>query len=77
MFGQRRLQRIGLLPPVSTDRIEFIGNAAAAGAKVVLACAECRAEAERISRETEYVELAARPDFQAAYMEAMTFPPEA
>ena len=70
-------QRIGLLPAVPTDRIESIGNAAAAGAKVVLACTKCRAEAERISRETEYVELAARPDFQTAYMEAMTFPPRA
>jgi len=68
-------KRIGLLPPIATERIEFIGNAACAGAKAVLACAECRDEAERISRETEYVELAAHPDFQAAYMEAMTFPP--
>jgi uncharacterized 2Fe-2S/4Fe-4S cluster protein (DUF4445 family) len=67
-------KRIGLLPPLPTDRIEFIGNAASTGAKTVLACRECRAEAERISRETEYVELATRPEFQMAYMEAMTFP---
>jgi uncharacterized 2Fe-2S/4Fe-4S cluster protein (DUF4445 family) len=67
-------KRIGLLPPLPTERIEFIGNAASTGAKTVLACRECRAEAERISRETEYIELATRPDFQMAYMEAMTFP---
>lgn len=72
-----RAKRIGLLPDISSERIEFIGNAASTGAKTVLACADCRAEAERISRETEYVELATRPDFQAAYMEAMTFPPRA
>ena len=70
-------KRIGLLPPIPTDRIEFIGNAASAGAKAVLASADCRQEAARISRETEYVELATRPDFQAHYMEAMTFPSDA
>ena len=68
-------RRIGLLPPVSPDRIEFIGNAAFAGAKTVLACRDCRQEADRISRTTEYIELANRPDFQARYMEAITFPP--
>jgi uncharacterized 2Fe-2S/4Fe-4S cluster protein (DUF4445 family) len=68
-------RRIGLLPPVSPDRIEFIGNAAFAGAKTVLACRDCREEAERISRQTEYVELANRPDFQMRYMDAITFPP--
>ncbi len=67
-------KRIGLLPNIPTDRIEFIGNAAATGARTALACRDCRAEAEQISRKTEYVELAARPDFQAHYMEAMTFP---
>ncbi len=67
-------KRIGLLPDIPTDRIEFIGNAAATGARTALACRDCRAEAERISRGTEYVELAARPDFHAHYMEAMTFP---
>ena len=67
-------KRIGLLPPIGTERIEFIGNAAAAGARVALVSRDCRQEADRISRQTEYVELANRPDFQAHYMEAMTFP---
>jgi len=67
-------QRMGLLPAVPTDCIEFIGNAAAAGARAVLACRSCRREAERISREVQYVELAARADFQIYYMEAMEFP---
>ncbi len=70
-------KRVGLLPDISTDRIDFIGNAAATGAKTALICRDSRQEAERISRETQYVELAARPDFQAAYMEAMMFPPRA
>ncbi len=70
-------RRIGLLPAVGPDRIEFIGNAAFAGARTALACRDCREEAERISRETEYVELATRPDFQTRYMDAIMFPPQA
>jgi uncharacterized 2Fe-2S/4Fe-4S cluster protein (DUF4445 family) len=68
-----KARRIGLLPPIPAERIESIGNAAAAGARAALACRDCRAEAERISRETHYVELATRPEFQAHYMEAMVF----
>ncbi len=66
-------KRIGLLPPVATDRIEYIGNAASSGAKIVLACRDCREEAEHISRTTHYIELANRPDFQMHFMEAMMF----
>ena len=57
-------KRIGLLPPVRTDRIRYIGNAASRGAKIVLACRDCREDAEEISLSTQYVELANRPDFQ-------------
>jgi len=67
-------KRIGLLPDLPTSRIEFIGNAAAVGARMALKCRGCRAEAEMISRTTEYVELANRPDFQALFMDAMMFP---
>ncbi|MCK4276591.1 MAG: DUF4445 domain-containing protein, partial [Phycisphaerae bacterium] len=67
-------QRIGLLPPVPTSRIEFVGNAAAVGARMALRCRGCRAEAQKISEETEYVELANRHDFQALFMDAMMFP---
>ncbi len=66
-------KRIGLLPPISNDHIEFVGNAASTGAKTALVCAECRDEAERLSRKTEYIELASRPDFQLYFSEALMF----
>jgi uncharacterized 2Fe-2S/4Fe-4S cluster protein (DUF4445 family) len=66
-------KRIGLLPAVGSDRIEYIGNAALTGAKIALACRDCREEAEQISSRTEYIELANRPDFQMHFMEAMMF----
>ena len=63
-----------MLPEVPTHRIEFIGNAAAVGARMALLCRACRAEAAEISENSEYVELANRPDFQRLFTEGMMFP---
>jgi uncharacterized 2Fe-2S/4Fe-4S cluster protein (DUF4445 family) len=68
--------RIGLLPDVSVHKVEFIGNAAGTGAQMVLAGRSCRAQAEAIARETDYIELAGRTDFQAEFAAAMLFPGE-
>ncbi|MFP4175592.1 MAG: ASKHA domain-containing protein [Candidatus Brocadiia bacterium] len=67
-------QRVGLLPDMPGNRIEFIGNAASVGARVALMCRSCREEAREISREADYIELAHRPDFQMHYADAMMFP---
>jgi uncharacterized 2Fe-2S/4Fe-4S cluster protein (DUF4445 family) len=70
----RSVIRIGLLPAVAEDKVEFIGNAAGTGARMVLAARHCRENAEQIATETEYIELAGRPDFQMAFADAMLFP---
>jgi uncharacterized 2Fe-2S/4Fe-4S cluster protein (DUF4445 family) len=66
--------RIGLLPDVPASKVEFIGNAAGTGARMVLAGKTCRETAEEIARTTEYIELAGRPDFQMEFAAAMMFP---
>lgn len=71
---RRNALRIGLLPPVEHERIHFIGNAALVGAKMALACTECRAQAEEVSRRTEYLELGGLAQFQHHFAEAMLFP---
>jgi len=73
---RRNALRIGLLPPIEHERIHFVGNAALVGAKMVLACTDYRAEAEAISRQTEYLELGAMPSFQTEFANAMLFPQE-
>ena len=74
-FIRRKMaKRIGLLPDVPSDRILYIGNAAGAGARMALQSRRCKKTADRISERTEYLELAARPDFQAEFMSAMLFP---
>jgi uncharacterized 2Fe-2S/4Fe-4S cluster protein (DUF4445 family) len=66
-------QRIGLLPAIPTEKIRFIGNAAAEGAEMALLDRACREEAEQISRSARYLELAARPEFQMEFASAMMF----
>jgi uncharacterized 2Fe-2S/4Fe-4S cluster protein (DUF4445 family) len=66
--------RLGLIPDFPLDKVRFIGNAAAIGAKMALVSREARKDAERISENTEYIELAMSVDFQNEFMEAMSFP---
>jgi uncharacterized 2Fe-2S/4Fe-4S cluster protein (DUF4445 family) len=66
--------RLGLIPNFPLDKVHFIGNAAEAGAKMALMSKEAREEAVRISKGTEYIELATDPNFQNEFMEAMMFP---
>ncbi len=68
-------KRIGLLPNMPSERIESIGNAALVGAGCALTCRCCRRQAQSLSDNIAYVELAGRQDFQQYYMEEMTFPP--
>ncbi len=65
--------RIGLIPPVLLDRIQGIGNAAGEGAKLAaLACGALEA-AERLARDTRFLELATLPGFQDAYLSHLNF----
>ena len=65
--------RIGLLPAVEVERIRFVGNAAAAGAQMILLSQRCRDQARELARKIEYVEIAHEPDFQMIFAESMSF----
>ncbi|WP_050742276.1 ASKHA domain-containing protein [Symbiobacterium thermophilum] len=64
----------GLLPPVDPGRIQPIGNAAIAGAKLALLSRSARDRAEALARGARFVELATHPDFEEVFMEALNFP---
>ena len=68
-----RALTLGLLPPVPVERIRFVGNAAAEGARLALVNRSCRAEADTISKNVRYVELAGDPAFQNEFSMAMMF----
>ncbi len=65
--------RIGLLPDVPAERIHFVGNAASAGAQMLLLSRHCRTTAKKLARRIEYVEIAHEPEFQAVFADCMSF----
>jgi uncharacterized 2Fe-2S/4Fe-4S cluster protein (DUF4445 family) len=65
--------RIGLLPAGDTQRIHFIGNAAASGAQMILLSGRSRDHALELARKIEYIEIAHEPDFQDIYADCMMF----
>lgn len=66
--------RIGLLPQIDPTKIKLVGNTAVEGAKLMLTSQQAVQEAERISRETTYIELTAAPEFKRIFSQSLTFP---
>jgi len=69
-----RARAIGLLPDVPLQKVRFVGNAAGAGARMLLVNRNLRHVATDVARGVEHVELSERPDFQDRFAEAMGFP---
>ncbi len=61
---------IGMLPLLSLDRFQQVGNAAGIGAKLALLSNNKRAEAQAIACKTSYIELAAAPNFEKIFLHA-------
>ena len=66
--------RIGLIPPLPRQRIRYVGNAASLGAQLCVLSETERARAEVVARRIEHVSLAAHPDFEEIFVDAMNFP---
>ena len=64
---------IGLLPPLPIDRIRQVGNAAGAGAALMLLSVDERHEAELLSKQIRYMELAGNRRFTRLFAEAQWF----
>ncbi len=66
--------RIGLIPPLPKEKIRYVGNAASLGAQLCLLSETARARAESVAARIEHVSLAAHPDFEEIFVNAMNFP---
>ncbi len=64
---------IGLLPPVLLPKIHAVGNAAGSGAKMIVCSQSSQALAGELSREIEFLELAALPEFQRIFAKQTNF----
>jgi uncharacterized 2Fe-2S/4Fe-4S cluster protein (DUF4445 family) len=67
--------RIRLLPHLSLDKVEAVGNAAGAGARLMLASTHARSRAAELARRLEHVELARHPTFHRQLALAMRLSP--
>lgn len=76
-FGQyinlQNAAAIGLLPKNVTGKAVILGNAALAGASMILCDSAARREAEQIAKTAETVPLSQNPAFMEAYVEHMLF----
>src|SRR6266571_2304124 len=66
--------RIGLIPPLSPAKVRYVGNAASLGAQLCLVSEAERAHPAEVARAIEHVSLAAHPDFEQIFVDAMNFP---
>jgi uncharacterized 2Fe-2S/4Fe-4S cluster protein (DUF4445 family) len=66
--------RIGLIPALPEGRVRYVGNAASLGAQLCLLSEAERARADAIAARIEHVSLAAHPDFEQLFVDAMNFP---
>ena len=67
--------RIGLLPRIPINRIHAIGNAAGAGARMMLVSEKARLHTIALAKEIEYLELTVSPDFNKYFANAVRLPP--
>jgi uncharacterized 2Fe-2S/4Fe-4S cluster protein (DUF4445 family) len=70
----RNAVRIGLLPAVRVKQIHAVGNAAGAGARLLLSSLEYRRRAEALAKRIEYVELTIMPSFNKFFAKGVRFP---
>jgi uncharacterized 2Fe-2S/4Fe-4S cluster protein (DUF4445 family) len=73
-LGQENSIAIGMLPDLPRKRFRQVGNAAAAGARLVLLSNTFRRRAERTARLVQHLELAAQPDFGPVFTAALSLP---
>jgi len=66
--------RIGLLPDIEPAKVRFVGNAACAGAEMILLSKNAKQNAEEIANKVEYIEISANTEFQEYFADEMLFP---
>ncbi len=69
-----RAMILGMFPDCPLERVFVAGNAAGEGARLALLNRFKRAEADRIARRVEYIELTTHPDFTEEFVQAMAIP---
>jgi len=67
-------EKIGLIPPDTTNKAVVLGNAALKGAAMLLLSNACREQIRTIASECRYIELSTDMTFVERYIDSMNFP---
>jgi uncharacterized 2Fe-2S/4Fe-4S cluster protein (DUF4445 family) len=73
-LDRERAMVLGMFPDCELENVVSVGNAAGDGARMALLSREKRAEANRVAREVEYVELTTYPKFTEEFVGALDIP---
>jgi len=65
---------IGMFPEIPSNKIQFVGNTAGSGGRLVLLSEKLRSKAEEIAINTGYIELASDPSFETEFTNALWLP---
>jgi uncharacterized 2Fe-2S/4Fe-4S cluster protein (DUF4445 family) len=65
--------RLGLLPSVPLEKVKFVGNAAASGARLVLLNRHMRSLATTLARQIQYVEIGHEAEFSMIFADCLLF----
>jgi len=65
--------RIGLLPPISGEKVKKVGNAALEGARQALVSKRKRGEAEEVAKRIEHIKLEEEQDFMEKFVSELYF----
>ena len=65
--------RLGLIPELPQEKLNFIGNGALVGARLALLSRTLRRRGDQVARQSEHLQLADTADFQMRFSEAMMF----
>ena len=74
LIDHQRAIAMGLFPRIEPEKVYCAGNAAGDGARIALINVDKRAEADRIARQVEHIELMLDRDFEEEYAYALYFP---
>jgi uncharacterized 2Fe-2S/4Fe-4S cluster protein (DUF4445 family) len=72
-IDKENAMRLGLIPELPLEKLNFIGNGALVGARLTLLSRSLRRKGHQVARQAEHLQLAHTPDFQMRFSEAMLF----
>ena len=73
-INKKNARITGIIPEINLDKVIYVGNAAGTGARMCLVSRQAKKIVDEISKNVEYIELAADKNFQNTFLNSNYFP---